>query len=101
MVSQHMLLPPAAVHLPTTQREFGACDEEWMKDGNYCLYTCGRAKNCGGEQEEGQPEGQSTKPGNRSVCDDIRPPGEYTCEQQVRGPSSGDAAGRHTAWGLG
>lgn len=104
MVSQRMsALSCCCCHLlPCTcprQREFGACDEQWMKDGNYCLYTCGRAKNCGGRQEGQQGEskgtgggsaaggqGGSTKPGDRNVCDDIQPPGEYTCRQQVRGP---------------
>ena len=65
-----------------------------MKEGNYCLYTCGRAKNCGGEFEgsdnadnadnaAGSQRG-SVKPGDRTVCNDIQPPGEYTCQQQVR-----------------
>lgn len=35
------------------QKAFGACDAEFMKKGNYCLYTCGRCPS-GGQEEKGE-----------------------------------------------
>jgi hypothetical protein len=110
-----LLLPPPAAC--PQQREFGACDEDWMKEGNYCLYTCGRAKNCGGEGEsqgsdnnnsgesesESSDSGSSVKPSNPNVCDDIQPPGEYTCQQQVscRGLCFMRGTGGRVSWSQG
>jgi hypothetical protein len=39
------------------QKAFGACDAKFMKDGNYCLYTCGRCPSgskSGGQEEKGE-----------------------------------------------
>jgi hypothetical protein len=70
-----------------------------MKDGNYCLFTCGRcpSEDQGGDsQDQGETSRGSERPseggddndgfnapGNPNVCDDLVPNAEFTCEQQV------------------
>jgi len=90
------------------QKNIGACNQSFMKDNNYCLYTCGRCPSSpappsspsqgGGSpappsspsQGGGSPAPPSSpssegfaKPGDPNVCDDIAPNGQYTCAQQV------------------
>lgn len=74
-----------------------------MKEGNYCLYTCGRCpsqssssssgstsssdsggNNQGGGDDSGSSSEGFAKPGDPTVCDDVAPNGQYTCAQQVR-----------------
>lgn len=51
--------PCAPACLPAcsqAQKDFGACDAEFMKKGNYCLYTCGRCPSGSTQQEKGEGE---------------------------------------------
>lgn len=49
------LFPPTCLiaFVLSEQKSFGACDAEFMKKGNYCLYTCGRCPS-GGQEEKGE-----------------------------------------------
>jgi hypothetical protein len=47
--------------------------------------------------EGGDDDGSFNEPGNSTVCDDVAPDAEFTCEQQVgglrRGPMTGSGTG--------
>lgn len=63
---------PPGEYSCSQQKEFGACEADWMKNGFFCESTCGR---CASSMPASSSEGSSD-------CVDVAPPGEYSCQQQ-------------------
>lgn len=72
------LQPPGGIPCEQ-QRRFRKCDRDWMKAGGYCRATCGLCKSCGSSPIEQIRSGYACP-----TCSDIPPPGDFTCEEQVK-----------------
>ncbi|CAD7697034.1 unnamed protein product [Ostreobium quekettii] len=64
------------------QVQFGKCDEQWLKDGKFCEFSCGVCK-CGGGSE-GSSEGCEE-------CPNEAPSPDFTCEEQVKNGACGQS----------
>ncbi|GMH41817.1 hypothetical protein BSKO_09727 [Bryopsis sp. KO-2023] len=69
-------------------KQSGKCQEQWVKNGNYCQMSCGRCSSYKPGKIESPPAKQSQpkKKRDRSkgqgTCDNKRPPGDFSCAQQ-------------------
>ena len=55
------------------QKDFGACEQSFMIDGNFCLKTCGRCSDSTTASSEAATD---------SSCTDTQPDEYWTCQQQ-------------------
>lgn len=76
------------------QKFFGKCSALWMREGGYCMETCGFCSKCAAEgqlDDAAAPLNSPISPsfilpdkdGSDCSCTDVQPPGPYTCNEQV------------------
>lgn len=70
-------IAPPGVYSCMDQKNFGKCDQEWMKTSGFCEFTCGRCS-CDG-MPAAMDHGSSGCP-----CVDVPPGDDFSCEEQKR-----------------
>eukprot|EP01025_Chloroclados_australasicus_P033173 TRINITY_DN3376_c0_g2_i1.p1 TRINITY_DN3376_c0_g2~~TRINITY_DN3376_c0_g2_i1.p1 ORF type:complete len:925 (+),score=103.84 TRINITY_DN3376_c0_g2_i1:210-2777(+) len=79
-------IPPDSYYTCDQQKEFWQCEQNFMKQGNYCARTCGRCTPKDETMVPTSPDQPTEQQPNVDVegCADIPPDSWHTCEEQKK-----------------